>query len=146
MKIASVRALRLTLPQRPATTPPRREPWSVAAEVANPMSRYPKVKAHRALWLPAWENVWCEVTAEDGTRGLGMTSHGRPVAAVIDEHLGPQLVGEDLFAAERLADMLFRLTKPYGRLRPRMYASGVITSLRLSSISWMRCDESPSPC
>ena len=46
MKITTVRAMRLTMPERPATTPPRREPWSVGAEVANPMSRYPKVKAY----------------------------------------------------------------------------------------------------
>jgi L-rhamnonate dehydratase len=126
VKIASVRALRLTLPERAATTPARREPWSVGAEVANPMSRYPKVKAHRSLWLPAWENVWCEVTTEDGTKGLGMTSHGRPVAAVIDEHLGPQLVGEDLFAGERLADMMFRMTKPYGSTGLASYAVSAI--------------------
>ena len=73
MKIASVRALRLNMPEQVAVTPPRRQPWSVVAEVANPMSRYPKVKRHRSLWLPKWENVWCEVVAEDGTRGLGMT-------------------------------------------------------------------------
>jgi L-rhamnonate dehydratase len=126
MKITAVRAMRLTVPERPATTPPRREPWSVGAEVANPMSRYPKVKAHRSLWLPDWENVWCEVTAEDGTKGWGMTSHGRPVAAVIDEHLGPQLVGEDVFAGERLADMLFRLTKPYGSTGLASYAVSAI--------------------
>ena len=126
MKIAAVRALRLTMPERPASTPARRQPWAVDAEVANPMSRYPKVKAHRSLWLPAWENVWCEVVAEDGTRGLGMTSHGRPVAATIDEHLGPQLLGEDVFAGERLADMLFRLTKPYGSTGLASYAVSAI--------------------
>lgn len=132
MKIAAIRALRLTLPHPlsrvpgPAPTPPRRDPWSVAAEVANPMSRYPRVKAHRSLWLPAWENVWCEVVAEDGTRGLGMTAHGRPVAAVIDDHLGPQLVGEDCFAGERLADILFRLTKPYGSTGLASYAVSAI--------------------
>lgn len=126
MKIAAVRALRLNLPERPATTPARREPWSVGAEVANPMSRYPQVKAHRSLWLPTWENVWCEVVAEDGTKGWGMTSNGRPVAAVIDEHLGPQLVGEDVFAGERLADMMFRMTKPYGSTGLASYAVSAI--------------------
>jgi L-rhamnonate dehydratase len=126
MKITAVRALRLTMPERPAITPPRREPWAAQAEVANPMSRYPKVKAHRSLWLPTWENVWCEVVAEDGTIGRGMTNHGRPVAAVIDEHLGPQLVGEDVFAGERLADMMFRMTKPYGSTGLASYAVSTI--------------------
>jgi L-rhamnonate dehydratase len=95
MKITSVQAVRVTLPAREPATAPRRAPWSQNAEVANPMSRYPRVKAHRSLWLPRWEAVWCKVTAEDGTWGLGSTGYGRPVAAIIDDHLGPQLVGED---------------------------------------------------
>ena len=52
------------------------------------MSRYPKVKAHRSLWLPKWDEVWCKVTLENGTWGLGHTGYGRPVAAVIDDHCG----------------------------------------------------------
>jgi L-rhamnonate dehydratase len=90
------------------------------------MSRYPKVKRHRGLWSPKWESVWCKVTAEDGTWGLGMTSHGRPVAAVIEDHLGPQVLGEDCFAGEKLADMLFRLTKPYGSTGLASYAVSAI--------------------
>ncbi|RIK25343.1 MAG: hypothetical protein DCC55_40665, partial [Chloroflexi bacterium] len=96
MKITEICAMRLTPPPHEFKTKPRCPSWAEDAGVANPMSRYPKVKRHRKLWTPAWENVWCKVTAEDGTWGLGMTSHGRPVAAVIDDHLGPQLIGEDL--------------------------------------------------
>ena len=126
MKITSVEALRLTVPQQAAITSPRRQGWHVAAEVANPMSRYPKVKAHRSKWLPPWENVWCKVTAEDGTFGLGMTSNGRVAAAIIADHLGPQLLGEDCLATERLADMLFRLTKPYGSTGLASYAVSAV--------------------
>jgi hypothetical protein len=75
------------------------------AEVANPMSRYPRFKRHRNLWLPKWSTVWCQVTVEDGTFGLGMTSHGSPVAAIINEHLAPLLVGEEALATEKLWDM-----------------------------------------
>ncbi len=126
MKITDIRAMRLTIPPREGATPPRRPGWARDAEVANPMSRYPRVKRHRGLWLPGWENVWCQVTAEDGTRGLGMTGHGRPVAAVIDDHLAPQLLGEDCLATEKLADMLFRLTKPYGSTGLASYAISAI--------------------
>jgi L-rhamnonate dehydratase len=126
MKIASIQALRLTVPPHELRTSPRRAAWSEDAEVANPMSRYPRVKRHRSLWTPAWENVWCKVTAEDGTWGLGMTAHGRPVAAVIDDHLAPQLVGEDCLATERLADMMFRLTKPYGSVGLASYAVSAV--------------------
>src|SRR5260370_14981788 len=114
MKISSIRVMRLTAPARSSAGTARRASWGETAEVANPMSRYPAVKAHRSLWLPPWENVWCMVTLEDGTYGLGQTSHGRAVAAVIDDHLGPQLVGQDALAGEALARMLFLLPKPYG--------------------------------
>jgi L-rhamnonate dehydratase len=126
MKIASIEALRLTVPPHEYATAPHRVSWNEDAEVANPMSRYPKVKRHRSLWLPGWENVWCRVTAEDGTQGLGMGSHGRPVAAVIADHLAPQLVGEEALATERLADMMFRLTKPYGSVGLASYAISAI--------------------
>ena len=117
MKITDIRAMRLTPSARQATTAPRRPSWAQTDEVANPMSRYPKVKPHRSLWLPPWEEVWCKVTLEDGTCGLGQTAHGRAVAAVIDDHLGPQLVGEDCLATEKLADMLSHA--PYAQAAAR---------------------------
>ncbi len=124
MKIKEIKAMRLNIPSPPGLrkTPPRRPSWAQDAEVANPMSRYPKVKRHRGLWLPKWEGVWCKVTAEDGTWGIGSTAHGRAVAAVIDEHFAPQLQGEDCMATEKIADMMFRLTKPYGSTGLASYA------------------------
>ena len=70
MKITDIRAMRLNRPARPPVSSGRRPSWWTTDEVANPMSRYPKVKAHRGLWLPKWEEVWCRVTLEDGTWGL----------------------------------------------------------------------------
>lgn len=126
MKITEIRAMRLNTPAHAHQTQARRPSWWEEAEVANPMSRYPKVKAHRNLWLPQWEGVWCKVTAEDGTWGIGSTSHGRPVAAVIEDHLAPQLVGEDCLATEKLSDMMFRLTKPYGSTGLASYAISAV--------------------
>src|SRR5579859_6530713 len=103
MKIRDIRAMRLNLPPTPAPAHGRRPAWSSSAEVANPMSRYQRYKRHRSLWLPSWGDVWCKVTLEDGTWGVGQSSHGRAVAAVIDDHLGPVLVGEDCLATEQLA-------------------------------------------
>ena len=114
MKIVDIRAVRVVPPDRPAPAGATARSWHYTAEVANPMSGYARYKSHRSLWLPAWEQTWCQVTLEDGTRGLGSTSHGRVTAAIIDDHLAPILVGEDGYAVERLADMMFRLTKPYG--------------------------------
>jgi L-rhamnonate dehydratase len=126
MKITEVRAMRLTVPPRQWGDQVRRRSWNETAEVANPMSRYPAVKAHRSLWLPNWPDVWCKITLEDGTWGLGQTSHGRAVAAVIDDHLAPRLVGQDAMASERLADMMFRLTKPYGSTGLASYAISAV--------------------
>jgi L-rhamnonate dehydratase len=126
MKITEICAMRLNPPAHTHQTQARRPSWWEEAEVANPMSRYPKVKAHRNLWLPQWEGVWCKVTAEDGTWGIGSTSHGRPVAAVIEDHLAPQLVGEDCLATEKLSDMMFRLTKPYGSTGLASYAISAV--------------------
>jgi len=126
MKITEIRAMRLELPptERPATS--RRAGWVQDAEVANPMSRYPQYKWHRNLWTPKWGDLWCKVTLEDGTWGLGHTGIGTPAAAVIDQHLGPLLVGEDCLAAEKIADMLFRMTKPYGSTGLASYAVSAI--------------------
>src|SRR5262245_35152136 len=128
MKITEIRTMRLNMPpQPPAKSLARRPSWAEEAEVANPMSRFPKVKRHRSLWLPnKWESVWCKVTLEDGTWGLGSTDHGRAVAAIIDDHLAPQLVGEDVLASDKVADMMFRLTKPYGSTGLAAYAVSAI--------------------
>jgi len=93
---------------------PRRPSWADRFEIANPMSRYSKYKRRRPSWLPKWENVWVKVVAEDGTFGLGFTTFDRPVAAIIKDHFAPILVGEDCLAIEKLWDMMFRISKPYG--------------------------------
>ncbi len=126
MKITDVRAVRLEVPA--GETPPqgsRRAGWPKHAEVANPMSRYARFKRHRELWTPKWGDVWCKVTLEDGTWGLGHTGNG-VAGAVIEQHLGPLLVGEDGLAGEKLADMLFRMTKPYGSTGLASYAVSAI--------------------
>ncbi|MCA9984125.1 MAG: hypothetical protein KDE59_07520 [Anaerolineales bacterium] len=126
MKIVDIQAMRLRVPDRPVRTPPRRPSWWVHTEVANPMSWYPRYKPHRDLWLPKWESVWCKVTLEDGTWGVGQTSHGGPVAAIINDHLGPNLIGEDGLAIEKLSDMMWRMTKPYGSTGLAAYAVSAI--------------------
>lgn len=115
MKIKSIETVKLNLPPRNGpTTKPRRPSWVDSAEVANPMSKFPKYKRHRSSWMPPWGAVWVKATAEDGTWGIGQTAFGRPVAAVIDDHFTPMLVGENCFAVEKIWDMMFRMSKPYG--------------------------------
>ena len=127
MKIKHIEAVRVNLPPRQTSAKARRPSWNATDEVANPMSGYRHVKRHRDRWTKTgWERVYAKVTLEDGTWGLGGTSHGRPVAAIIDDHLAPQLLGQDGFAIERLADMMFRLTKPYGTVGLASYAISAV--------------------
>ena len=99
MKIKEIKTVQLNVPLSGASqTAERRPSWAVDAEVANPMSRYSRYKRHRSSWMPSWGAVYVKVTAEDGTWGLGQTSFGRPVAAIIDDHFAPMLRGENCFA------------------------------------------------
>lgn len=115
MKIRSVHAfaIRSDLVGGPARTPARRAAWLDHAEVANPMSRYPRFKRLRASWRPRWPSVACIVTAEDGQWGLGMTRYGSPVIAIVNEHLAPLLAGEPCDDPRALWEMMQRMTSPY---------------------------------
>jgi len=107
--------VKLVMPsEKGIRTNPRRQSWIVDAEVANPMSKYKRYKRHRSSWLPSWETLWVKITAEDGTWGAAPISYGKPSAVIINDHLGPEIQGEDCYAIEKIWDMMFRLTKPYG--------------------------------
>ncbi len=125
MKIKEISVMRLNVPPRESKTPARRPSWGSEAEVANPMSRYPKVKRHRSLWLPAWEGAYVKVTAENGQWGLGPLWPARPLQPVI-EHFASQLVGEDCLATEKAADMLARMSKGYGTTGLASYAISAV--------------------
>ena len=45
---------------------------------------------------------------------------------MIEDHLAPQLVGQDVLATERIADMMFRMTKPYGSTGLASYAVSAV--------------------
>ena len=126
MKITKIEAMRLNMPHREPGAAPRRPAWHQDAEVANPMSRYPHVKRMRYMWQPKWEMTWCKITLEDGTIGYGNTPHGRVTAAVIEDHLAPQLTGQDVMANDRLADMMFRMTQLYGSAGLASYAVSAV--------------------
>ena len=115
MKIRSIHAfpIRSDLIGGPATTVPRRPAWTEHAEVASPMSHFPRFKRLRASWRPRWPSVACLVTADDGSWGLGMTRYGSPVIAIINEHLGPLLAGEVATDIDHLWNLMRGMTSPY---------------------------------
>ncbi len=128
MKIASVKAfaIKSDLVGAAPVTQARRPPWTADAEVAGPMSRYPRYKKLRATWRPKWPSVGCIVTADDGSWGFGISRYGAPVISIINEHLGPLLVDEPSMATERLWDMMMRMSAPYGAAGLGAYAISAI--------------------
>ncbi len=112
MLIEEIRVVRLKLPPKKNDRPVA--PAWQAQSIATPMSRYPRFRADRRTWTPPWQPLFCQVKLADGTWGLGMTSCAGPVAAIIADHLAPRLVGENALAGEKLWDMLWRMTSPYG--------------------------------
>ncbi len=56
------------------------------------------------------------LTADDGQEGIGWTDDGcQAVKAIIDNHLSRFLMGKSPFEVERLGDVMFRASIPYGR-------------------------------
>jgi L-rhamnonate dehydratase len=116
VRIKSIQAfaIRSDLVGQGGVTPAQRPLWTDDAEVANPMSRYPRFKRLRSTWRPRWPSVGCLVTATDGSWGFGMTRYGSPVIDIINEHVAPLLLDEPCMATEKLWDMMLRITSPYG--------------------------------
>ena len=134
MKITSIRAVDVPLRETSARSQPssieyktaRRPSWVESGPVANPMSRYPRYASYRPSWMPTWNNMGCVVEAEDGTKGFAVANHGRPVAALIDDYLGPRLEGESCLATEKCYDMMVRMGAPYGATGLHAYAVSAI--------------------
>ncbi|MDP6063819.1 MAG: enolase C-terminal domain-like protein [SAR202 cluster bacterium] len=125
MKIKEIRAVPVSFDTDAATNVKERRPaWD--GEVANPMSRYPRYKSLRRLWTPSWGALACVITAEDGTWGLGLTTHSGPVAPIINDHIAPLLLDEDCMAIEKLWDMMFRIVSPYGSSGLASYAISAV--------------------
>ncbi len=116
MKIKSVHAfeIRNDIVGGPPKTKARRPAWLADAEVAGPMSRYPRYKKLRSTWRPTWPSVGCIVTSTDGSWGFGATRYGAPVISIVNDHIGPLLIDEPALATERLFDMMCRIVSPYG--------------------------------
>lgn len=134
MKIKSIRAVNVDFPETYGRAKPGnveyktacRPSWAAQGPVANPMTRYPRYAAFRPSWLPNWGGFGCIVEAEDGTLGFASASHGRPVAAIIDDFLGPRLEGEPCLATEKCYDMMVRMGASYGATGLHAYAVSAI--------------------
>ena len=117
LKITSVRLVQTRLKRPVPSYTPAPGSWSTGGvEVANPMSIYPEYKAMRSLWNPdpgKLGGFTVEVATDKGVKGYG--SGGAGGGEVVEQHLVKLLVGEDPFNVERIWDIMYRSTLPYGQ-------------------------------
>lgn len=118
MKIKDIRAVNLHLPQTAPKTLARRPSWNTYAPRGLPMNKFPEFPPDLPARTPGLggKPVWVKVTAEDGTWGLGRCSFGEPVAALVDGHFAPLLVGRDCMALEMLNDLMWRASMRHGNM------------------------------
>ncbi len=119
MKIKEVRAVQVALPARAPRTPARRPSWNASAPRGLPMNKYPEFppfpNRSPGIGTPMGGGpVWVQVTAEDGTWGLGRGGAGVAVASLVDHHFAPLLTGRDAFATEYLSDLMWRSSLRHG--------------------------------
>ena len=116
MKIKQIRAVELNIPRTPPKSESRRPNWNTHARRALPINKYPEFSRLHGQMPGANTSaeVWVQVTAEDGTWGLGQCSFGEPTAALVDYHFGPLLEGRDCMALEYLNDLMWRSTQRFG--------------------------------
>ena len=121
MRIRQIRAACVDLAPRPKTPP--RVAAGTDSHFHRPLDRYPEAsRAAASDWLP----VACVATADDGTWGLGLSLHGTPVAAVVNDHFAPLLVGQPVTATEKAWDLMRRAAAPFGTDGLTSYAMSAI--------------------
>lgn len=122
MKIKEIRAAAIDITPTVKTQP--RVPKLQVDGFGSPMARYPDIK--RSLWSNPWARTACVVTAEDGTFGVGITTHGGPVQEIINGQFAPALVGQDCMATEKVWDAMRRMSAQYGTAGLASYAISAV--------------------
>ena len=127
MQIKEIRAFEIEL-SPPRTTEPRSPSKRQIYSLGRPVDRYAQFRDRPAG--ATWHRVACLAIAQDGTWGLGITIHSRPVVPLINDHFAPLLAGQNPMATEKLWDLMARSTAPYGGTGLASYAiSAVDTAL-----------------
>lgn len=116
MKIVEIRAAPVRHPEVLGGMPSSAAPTPV-----NDMSRLHTMSHDTAFegqaerFEPPWSAAVCVATAEDGTFGVGMTTHSGPVVPLINDFFARMLIGEDALATQRMWNMMTRSANgPFG--------------------------------
>ncbi|MDA1280019.1 MAG: hypothetical protein O3B95_08250 [Chloroflexi bacterium] len=112
MKIKNVRCVHINAPVvKPG--PDTRPGWNTHAPRSQPIARYPYFKRVDGNKPGSTSKAWVQITAEDGTYGLGSFAHGPMGAALIDNFIAPLIEGRDALATELLNDLIWRSQESY---------------------------------
>lgn len=126
MKIKEIRAFEIRTEPQPQTQP-RTPSQGQTIHLNRPMSRYPRFpNSERHVSFSPWKRPAVIVTAEDGTWGFGLSLYGPPVTRIINDHLGPNLIGENVMATEKLWDMMVRLSSAFSPTGMTSYAISAV--------------------
>ena len=112
MKIKNVRCVQINTPViEPG--PDTRPGWNTHAIRSNPIARYPeftRVDGHKP---GTTKKAWVQITAEDGTFGLGSFAHGQIGASLIDYFIAPLIEGKNALAIELMNDLIWRSSEGF---------------------------------
>ena len=116
MKIKQARAVEIGIPHTPPKSASPRPNWNTHTRRALPINKYPEFSRLHGTMPGANTGaaVWVQVTAEDGTYGLGRCAFGEITAVIVDYHFAPLLEGRDCMALEYLNDLMWCSTQRFG--------------------------------
>jgi len=107
MKIKSVRVVQINAPiiqPGPDTKPG----WNSYAIRSKPIARYSDYTRVDGNQPGTVGKAWVQITAEDGTYGLGSCALGPMAAPLIDYFIAPMIEGREAFAIELINDLMWR--------------------------------------
>ena len=84
--------------------------------LTTPLDHYPEYKQSLSTWYSSPAFCLVVLVTDNGQEGLGWTEDGcKAVKSIIDHHLARFVVGRSPFETEKLWDVMFRASIPYGR-------------------------------
>jgi L-rhamnonate dehydratase len=101
--------------------------WLDEQRVSSPMAWFPAYAERRSSWRgPGADLVWVWIATDDAAVfGIGQSRGGAVTAALVEQHLGPLLIGSNALEITRRTEELRRATLSY--------AAGGIASMAISA-------------
>jgi L-rhamnonate dehydratase len=107
MKIKNVRVVQINAPVvQPG--PDTKPGWNSYAIRSKPIARYSEYTRIDGNQPGTVGKAWVQITAENGTYGLGSCALGPMAAPLVDYFIAPMIEGREAFAIELINDLMWR--------------------------------------